>query len=134
LKLFIFTCKILCLVNQFYTRYIVNSRGLSGQPLCRFTSFTFFLSHLHVIFGSCVYLLNVPYQPLAYSSLSLSLCVCLTHSNIFSVSTLSNAALKSTNSAYIFPLSSLIHSLLNDPGCTLVSKMDYSLEFELLGN
>jgi hypothetical protein len=72
-------------------------RAALSHSLCRLKPFTLFLSHLYLVLCSHVYLLNLPHQPFAYSSLS------LIHSNIYSLSTLSNAALRSRNSTHILP-------------------------------
>jgi hypothetical protein len=81
-------------------------RAALFHSLCRLKPFTlFFLSHLYLALCSRVYLPDLLHQLFAYSSfsLSLSLSLSLIHTNIFSVSTLSNAALKSTKSAHILP-------------------------------
>jgi hypothetical protein len=82
-------------------------RAALSHSLRRLKPFTLF----RLLFVLAYYLLDLPHQPFAYSSLSHTF-------NIFSLSTLSNAALKSTNSRYLLPLSSSVRSLLNCTGCT----------------
>jgi hypothetical protein len=80
--------------------YIVNSRGLSGQPCLT----PFVVSNHSPSFSPTFTLfLVLAYISSTFRTSHSLIPLSLIHSNIFTLSTLSNAALKSMNNAYILP-------------------------------
>jgi hypothetical protein len=83
-------------------------RAVLSHSLCRFKPLTAFYSYLHLVTCSYIYLLNFLYQLFTYSSLSFS------YTQTFSLCPPCQTRKVHTSS----PLSFLIRSLLNGPGCT----------------
>jgi hypothetical protein len=91
-------------------------RAALSHSLCRLKPFALFLSHLHLVSCSRIYLLDLPHQSFTYFSLSFSLSHTFKH--FHSVNVVERRPEVYEQCAHPPPFSSSIRSLLNCPGCT----------------